>query len=70
MYQSVSIVRRPCPGTLSPCHGVYVVGKIRPQVVSVFANVKLVLLILPGLNTHSDELEKPFLEFKLSLEKN
>ena len=35
----------------------------------VFSKVKLVILILSSLNTHSDELKKHFLEPKLSLEK-
>ena len=35
-------------------------GKIRSQVESVFALVKLVLLILPRLNTHSDEIRETF----------
>ena len=46
-------------------------GKIGSQVESVFSPVKLVILILPWLNMHSDKLKKLFLEpSKLSLEKN
>ena len=45
-----------------------VVGKIRPQVESVFTKVELVNLMLPRLN--SDELNILFLEPKLSLTKN
>ena len=48
---------------------VYVAGKIRSQVEFVFTQVKLVILILPRLNTHSVEFKKRFLEPKLSLEK-
>ena len=39
---------------------IYVAGKIRSQVESVLTLVKLVILIFPSLNTHSDGLKKLF----------
>ena len=39
---------------------IYVAGKIRSQVESVLTWVKLVILIFPSLNTHSDGLKKLF----------
>ena len=39
---------------------IYVAGKIRSQVEFVLTLVELVILILPSLNTHSDEMKKHF----------
>ena len=39
---------------------IYVAGKIRSQVGSVLTYVKLVILMFPMLNTHSDGLKKLF----------